>query len=78
VGAPIRGLEPLRRTEELEFRGWVALLTGLLETYGRERVRANLEAERLWLELQFTPVAVWRDTQDRVPDLPQEDPRAEM
>ncbi len=63
-GKPIRGMETARRAEEFEYRAWVALLTGLVDAYGRERVREKLEAERLWLELQFNPVATWRYVQD--------------
>lgn len=73
LGAPIRGMEIVRRAEEFEYRAWVALLTGLVETYGRERVRAKLDAERLWLDLQFNPVAVWRYMQDDVPQRPEDD-----
>jgi hypothetical protein len=74
VGAPIRGLDAVRRAEEFEYRAWVALLTGLVETYGKDRVRAKLEAERLWLDLQFNPVAVWRYTQQAVLQRPGSDP----
>ena len=70
VGAPIRGMDAVRRAEEFEYRAWVALLTGLVETYGRDRVRAKLEAERLWLDLQFNPVAVWRYVQEGVGQRP--------
>ncbi len=73
LGAPIRGMEVVRRAEEFEYRAWVALVTGMVETYGRERVRAKLEAERLWLDLQFNPVAIWRYDQDRVPQRPETD-----
>jgi hypothetical protein len=74
IGAPIRGMEVVRRAEEFEYRAWVALLTGLIEAYGRERVRAKLEAERLWLDLQFNPVAVWRYTQQGVLQRLENDP----
>ena len=74
MGAPIRGMDVVRRTEEFEYRAWVALLTGLVETYGRERVRAKLEAERLWLDLQFNPVAIWRYMQEDVLQRPEDDP----
>jgi hypothetical protein len=66
VGAPIRGMDAVRRAEEFEYRAWVALLTGLVDTYGKDRVRAKWEAERLWLDLQFNPVAVWRYVQEGV------------
>lgn len=74
VGAPIRGMEVVRRAEEFEYRAWVALVTGMVETYGRERVRAKLEAERLWLDLQFNPVAVWRYMQEHVLQRQEDDP----
>ena len=45
-----------------------------VETYGRERVRAKLEAERLWLDLQFNPVAIWRYMQEDVLQRPEDDP----
>jgi hypothetical protein len=73
VGAPIRGMDAVRRAEEFEYRAWVALLTGLVDTYGKERVRAKWEAERLWLDLQFNPVAVWRYTQQGVLQRPEND-----
>jgi len=73
-GVPIRGMEVVRRAEEFEYRAWVALLTGLVNTYGRDRVRAKLEAERRWLDLQFNPVAICRYWQDGVPQLPEDDP----
>ena len=63
-GKPIRGIEVARRAEEFEYRAWVALLTGLVHIYGRDRVREKLEAERLWLDLQFNPVAISRYVQD--------------
>ena len=74
VGATIRGMDAVRRAEEFEYRAWVALLTGLVETYGKDRVRAKLEAERLWLDLQFNPVAVWRYAQQSVLQRPENDP----
>jgi hypothetical protein len=74
LGAPIRGMEVVRRAEEFEYRAWVALVTGMIETYGRERVRAKLEAERLWLDLQFNPVAIWRYMQEDVLQHPEDDP----
>jgi hypothetical protein len=74
VGAPIRGMDAFRRAEEFEYRAWVALLTGLVDTYGKEGVRAKWEAERLWLDLQFNPVAVWRYTQEGVFQRPENDP----
>lgn len=74
VGAPIGGMDAARRAEEFEYRAWVALITGLIETYGRERVRAKLEAERLWLDLQFNPVAISRYIQDGVAQRPESDP----
>jgi hypothetical protein len=74
VGAPIRGMDAVRRAEEFEYRAWAALLTGLVDTYGKERVRAKWEAERLWLDLQFNPVAVWRYTQQGVLKRPENDP----
>jgi hypothetical protein len=74
LGVRIRGMEVVRRAEEFEYRGWVTLLTGLVEIYGRERVRAKLEAERLWLDLQFNPVAIWRYVQDGLALRPESDP----
>ena len=73
VGAPIRGMDAVRRAEEFEYRAWVALLTGLVDTYGKDRVRAKWEAERLWLDLQFNPVAIWRYTQEGVLQRPEND-----
>jgi hypothetical protein len=67
-------MDAFRRAEEFEYRAWVALLTGLVDTYGKERVRAKWEAERLWLDLQFNPVAVWRYTQQGVLQRPENDP----
>ncbi len=74
VGKPIRGMEVARRAEEFEYRAWVALLTGLVDTYGKDRVREKLEAERLWLDLQFNPVAISRYVQDGVGQRPKADP----
>ncbi len=56
------------------YRAWVALVKGMAETYGRERVRAKLEAERPWLDLQFNPVAIWRYAQEGVPQRSETDP----
>lgn len=74
VGKPIRGMKAVRKAEEFEYRGWVALLTGLVDTYGKDRVRAKLEAERLWLDLQFNPVAISRYMQDGMGTRLVEDP----
>ena len=74
LGVPIRGMEGVRRAEEFEYRAWVALLTGMIEAYGKERVRAKLGAEQLWLGLQFNPVAVWRYAQEGVLQRPKDDP----
>lgn len=74
LGVPIRGMEVVRRAEEFEYRAWVALVTGMIQAYGRERVRAKLEAERLWLDLQFNPVAVWRYAQEGVGQRAEDDP----
>jgi hypothetical protein len=74
VGKPIRGMEVARRGEEFEYRAWVALLTGLVDTYGKDRVREKLEAERLWLDLQFNPVAVSRYVKDGVGQRSKSDP----
>jgi hypothetical protein len=74
VGKGIRGMEGARRAEEFEYRAWVALLTGLVDTYGKDRVREKLEAERLWLDLQFNPVAIWRYVQEEVGQRPSADP----
>ena len=67
-------MDAARRAEEFEYRAWVALLTGLVDTYGKDRVRAKLEAERLWLDLQFNPVVVWRYAQQGVSQRPANDP----
>lgn len=74
VGKRIRGMETARRAEEFEYRAWVALLAGLVDTYGKERVREKLEAERLSLELQFNPVAISRYVQDGVGQRSKTDP----
>jgi hypothetical protein len=74
LGAPIRGMGVVRRAEEFEYRAWVALVTGMIQTYGRERVRAKLEAEGLWLDLQFNPVAIWRYMQEGVVHRSEDDP----
>lgn len=74
VGKEIRGMEAARRAEEFEYRAWVALLTGLVETYGKTRVREKLEAERLWLDLQFNPVAITRYVQEGVGQRSKADP----
>ncbi len=74
VGKGIRGMEVARRAEEFEYRAWVALLTGLVDTYGKDRVREKLEAERLWLDLQFNPVAAWRYVQERAAERTDKDP----
>lgn len=73
-GQPIRGMETARRAEEFEYRAWVALLTGLVDTYGKDRVRNKLEAERLWLDLQFNPVAISRYVQEEAAERPKYDP----
>lgn len=73
-GQPIRGMEIARRAEEFEYRAWVALLTGLVDTYGVNRVREKLEGERQWLDLQFNPVAIWRYVQEKVDQRPSADP----
>jgi len=72
-GMPIRGMETARKAEEFEYRAWVVLLKGLVDTYGKDRVREKLEAERRWLDLQFNPVAISRFVQEAGPQGPGSD-----